>query len=197
MTLEDAIFKRRTTRGFLSDPIPKDIMEKVIKAGIAAPSSLNSQPWHFTVVTGDVRDELINIIKKFPAYLADIIALFPKEVVDAISEYMTEEQIADFAKNLGGAPAIIFVTIPKKTNRYARKVDLLASAGAIQNIQLTAWSLGLGTVCLTSALWVESEIMAYLKMRDRELVTVMPIGYRAYEPDLTPRNYDAVTWIGF
>ncbi|MDI6716617.1 MAG: nitroreductase family protein [Actinomycetota bacterium] len=193
MLLDDAINSRRTVRSFLSKPVPKEIIEKVINAGIAAPSPLNSQPWHFIVVTGKERDELVKIIRKFPAYLADILALYPKELVPLISE----EKITEFAKDLGGAPVIIFVTMPKKTDKYAHKVDLIACSGAIQNMQLEAWSLGLGTVCLTSALWVESEIMAYLGIKDQELVTVMPIGYRALDPDPVPRNYDSVTWIGF
>lgn len=198
MELEETIFSRRTVRVFSPEPVPKEILERVVNAGIASPSPLNSQPWHFTVVTGKTRDDLVKIIRKFPAYLADVLALYPREaqqiedVQAKIKEYITE-----FAKNIGGAPAIILVTIPKKTNKYAHKIDLIATAAAIQNIQLTAWSLGLGTVCLTSALWIESEIMAYLGLKDLELVTVIPIGYRKLDPKPTLRKHDAVTWIGF
>ncbi|HZD58994.1 MAG TPA: nitroreductase family protein [Anaerolineae bacterium] len=192
MELKEAIFSRRTVRNFLPDPVPKEVLEKVIKAGIASPSPINSQPWHFTVVTGQARDDLVKIIRKFPAYLADILALYPKE-----AHYISEGAVTKFAKNLGGAPAIILVTIAKKANRYAYKSDLIATASAIQNMQLTAWSLGLGTVCLTSALWIESEIMAYLGLKDLELVTVIPIGYRSHDPDSVPRNHDVITWIGF
>lgn len=193
--LDDAIFSRRTVRSFLPKPVPQEILEKVIKAGFASPSPLNSQPWYFIVVTGKERDDLVKIIRKFPAYLADILALYPKEISESAS--LSEEYISSFAKNVGGAPVIIFPTIPKKTNRYAYKVDIIACASAIQNMQLTAWSLGLGTVCLTSALWVETEIMAYLGLKDRELVTVMPIGYRESDPKPTSRNNANVTWIGF
>ncbi len=195
ITLEDAIFSRRTVRSFLPEPVPQELLEKVIKAGFASPSPFNSQPWHFTVVTGKERDDLVKIVRKFPAYLADILALYPKEASEFDS--LSEEYISSFAKNLGGAPVIIFASIPKKTNKYARKVDIIACASAIQNMQLTAWSLGLGTVCLTSALWVETEIMAYLGLKDRELVTIMPIGYRESDPEPTSRNDANVTWLGF
>jgi len=192
MSLEDAIFSRRTVRNFLPDPVPKKVLEKVIMAGSAAPSPLNSQPWHFYVVAGEMRNKLIEKIRKFPAYLADILALYP----EVSSKHISEEHVSEFAKNLGGAPAIILVAVPKKTNKYAHKVDLIACAAAIQNIQLMAWSLGLGTVCLTSALWVESEIASFMGLRDMELVTVMPIGYRESDPEPKPRNANA-TWIGF
>ncbi len=193
MTIEDAIFSRRTVRNFKPDPVSRETLEKVVEAGIAAPSPLNSQPWGFVVVAGEVKDELVKIVRKFPAYLADILALYPKE----LSQSMDEKQIEDFAKNLGGAPAIIFVTVPKKTNKYAHKVDIIACAGAIQNMQLMAWSLGLGVVCLTSALWVESEIINYLGLKGRELVTVMPIGYRFSDPEPQPRDHLTTTWLGF
>jgi len=191
MSLEDAIASRRTVREFLPDPVPNEVLEKVIEAGSAAPSPLNSQPWHFYVVTGEMRDKLIEKIRKFPAYLADILALYPNE----FSKHISEEHISKFAKNLGGAPSIILVAVPKKTNKYAHKVDLIACAAAIQNMQLMAWSLGLGTVCLTSALWVESEIASFLGLKDLELVTVMPIGYRKSDPEPKPRSTN-VTWIG-
>lgn len=192
MYLEDAIFSRRTVRNFLPDPVPKEVLEKVIMAGSAAPSPLNSQPWHFYVVAGEMRDKLIEKIRKFPAYLADILALYP----EVSSKRISEEHVLQFAKNLGGAPAIILVTVPKKTNKYAHKVDLIACAAAIQNMQLMAWSLGLGTVCLTSALWVESEIASFMGLKDMELVTVIPIGYRGSDPEPKPRDANT-TWIGF
>ncbi|MCL6471291.1 MAG: nitroreductase family protein [Firmicutes bacterium] len=193
MALEEAIFSRRTVRKFLPDPVPRELLEKVVRAGIAAPSPLNSQPWHIIVVAGKQRDDVVKIIRKFPAYLADIMALYPKEM----SEHISMEHISNFAKNLGGAPAVIFITTPRKINKYAHKVDLISCAAVIQNIQLMAWSLGLGTVCLTSALWVETEIMAFLGLKDHELVTVMPIGYRESDPEPTARSDENVTWIGF
>jgi len=192
MELEEAIYSRRTVRNFLPDPVPKEVLEKVINAGVASPSPLNSQPWNFIVITGQARDELVKIIRKFPDYLADILALYPKQ-----AQYVSEERIKEFTKNLGGAPVVILVTIPKRASRLACKNDVIAAASAIQNMQLTAWSLGLGAVCMTSALWIESEILAYLDLKDEELVTVLPIGYRAFDPDPTPRNYGVAAWIGF
>ncbi|MDI6815679.1 MAG: nitroreductase family protein [Actinomycetota bacterium] len=191
LSLEEAIFTRRTVREFQPKSVPRDILEKVIEAGTAAPSPLNSQPWRFMVVAGEKRDELVKILRKFPAYLADILALYPKE-----AEYISEESITDFAKDLGRAPVVVIVYMGKRRSDYAHKIDLLACGAAIQNMQLTAWSLGLGSVCLTSTLWIESEIMVHLGLKDFELVTVLPMGYPVAEPAATPRNPDVTTWIG-
>lgn len=191
LSLEEAIFTRRTVREFQPKPVPRDILEKVIEAGATAPSALNSQPWRFMVVAGEKRDELVKILRKFPAYLADILALYPKE-----AEYISEESITDFAKDLGRAPVVVIVYMAKKRNDYAHRIDLLGCGAAIQNMQLTAWSLGLGSVCLTSTLWIESEIMVHLGLKDFELVTVLPMGYPVAEPTVIPRNPDVTTWIG-
>ena len=41
---------RRTVREFSSQPVPRDIIENVIRAASSAPSGANQQPWHFVAV---------------------------------------------------------------------------------------------------------------------------------------------------
>ncbi len=41
----------KTARAFSSDPIPQKDLTTIIKAGVNAPSALNLQPWHFSVIT--------------------------------------------------------------------------------------------------------------------------------------------------
>ncbi len=48
--VEEAIRKRRAIRRFKPDPIPDDILCRILEAGRLAPSSKNSQPWHFIVI---------------------------------------------------------------------------------------------------------------------------------------------------
>lgn len=40
-----------TTQAFLKDPIPDADIQRIVNAGINAPSAMNKQPWHFTVVS--------------------------------------------------------------------------------------------------------------------------------------------------
>ena len=44
------IFERRSIRNYLEKEVPRDMVETIIMAGMAAPSSDNEQPWHFIVV---------------------------------------------------------------------------------------------------------------------------------------------------
>lgn len=46
----DAIYKRRSIRQYLDKSIPEELIHKIIKAGMNAPSAGNEQPWHFLVV---------------------------------------------------------------------------------------------------------------------------------------------------
>jgi nitroreductase len=50
-TLE-AIFTRRSIRVYTDQPIPADIIEKLLRAAMQAPSAGNQQAWQFMVVTG-------------------------------------------------------------------------------------------------------------------------------------------------
>ena len=47
----EIIYKRRSIRKFTDKPISQDILEELLKAGMAGPSAMNAQPWEFVVVT--------------------------------------------------------------------------------------------------------------------------------------------------
>lgn len=51
MELWEAIITRRSIRKFKSTPIPSELIEKLLRAGMQAPSARNKQPWHFVIVT--------------------------------------------------------------------------------------------------------------------------------------------------
>ncbi|MDR0570520.1 MAG: nitroreductase family protein, partial [Clostridiales Family XIII bacterium] len=53
MNTIESIFSRSSVRKFLSRPIDTAIVEKIIEAGAAAPSSKNKQPWRFVAVVSD------------------------------------------------------------------------------------------------------------------------------------------------
>lgn len=65
MELWDAILTRRSIRKYKSDQIPDELLEKILRAGMQAPSARNKQPWHFVVV----RDrEMLNKISDVHPY---------------------------------------------------------------------------------------------------------------------------------
>ena len=53
MDYEQIAQDRRSIRGYKTDPIPREILEEIIHIAKHAPSSMNTQPWHFHVLTGE------------------------------------------------------------------------------------------------------------------------------------------------
>lgn len=50
MELLEGLLTRRSVRKYENKPIPKDVLEQIIKAGEFAPSAHNTQPWEFLVI---------------------------------------------------------------------------------------------------------------------------------------------------
>lgn len=50
MELEQAIYSRRSIRKYIDKPVEKEILEKIINAGMWAPSACNVQGWKFIVI---------------------------------------------------------------------------------------------------------------------------------------------------
>ena len=47
----DVIMTRTSIRAFTGEPVSKDMLETILKAGMAAPTGMNAQPWRFVVIT--------------------------------------------------------------------------------------------------------------------------------------------------
>ena len=55
---DDVVNGRRSIRGFKPDPVPRALIEEILALAMRSPSSLNTQPWNFTVVTGEPLDRI-------------------------------------------------------------------------------------------------------------------------------------------
>ncbi|KRO52616.1 MAG: nitroreductase [Acidimicrobiia bacterium BACL6 MAG-120322-bin79] len=53
MDYNDIVHERRSIRGYLRKPVPRELIEEIIDLAKRAPSSMNTQPWHFHVITGE------------------------------------------------------------------------------------------------------------------------------------------------
>ncbi len=58
MEFDQVIMGRRSIRGFKRDPVPKELIREVVTLATRAPSSMNTQPWYFHVVTGDALNKI-------------------------------------------------------------------------------------------------------------------------------------------
>ena len=58
MDFDDVMLGRRSIRGYTPDPVPRALIEEILTLAMRAPSSMNTQPYHFYVVTGDALDRI-------------------------------------------------------------------------------------------------------------------------------------------
>lgn len=55
---DEIVNGRRSIRGFTSEPVARELVEAILALAVRAPSSMNTQPWNFTVVTGEPLDRI-------------------------------------------------------------------------------------------------------------------------------------------
>jgi nitroreductase len=58
MTYDEVVLGRRSIRGYKPDPVPRALIEEILALAMRAPSSMNTQPWNFHVITGEPLDRI-------------------------------------------------------------------------------------------------------------------------------------------
>jgi F420 biosynthesis protein FbiB-like protein len=174
-TLE-AIATRRSNRRFKTDPIPQDVLEKILNAGVMAPSGKNRQPWRFVVVREDKRSEMI-------AQMRAGIARFKARGDNVGSAEGT-------ASVMEQAPVTVFVFNTEGKHPWLDRsiqeivwdmVNIQSVGAAIQNICLAARALGLGSLWIADVLYAYEELAAWLE-QDTQMVAAVSLGYPADNP---------------
>ena len=56
MKFDQVVLGRRSIRGYKTDPVPKSLIKEILALAMRSPSSMNTQPWNFTVVAGKTLD---------------------------------------------------------------------------------------------------------------------------------------------
>ncbi len=126
---------RRSVRQYRQEKIPREQIEKIIEAGVWAPSAMNRQPVKFFVLTDEKKIKLASDKIK-EARLKAGQSLWRAELPDPLF-YQT--------------PVIIFLCVSPPKNRY----NLADVAFACQNCLLQAREMGLGTVAVGQATMLE------------------------------------------
>jgi nitroreductase len=63
----EIINSRRSVRKFKKDPVAQKNIDEILEAAMNAPSAINTQPWHFIVLTGDILAQYFQINSNVPA----------------------------------------------------------------------------------------------------------------------------------
>lgn len=162
------IKSRRSIRKYIPGKLSKEIIEKLIDTGIYAPSSHNSQPWNFTIITSKkVIDELLDSIRKWYNSVLKIgVPLsFIKKVrraVEAMKKRVKTEKDLFFYN----APVIII--IHSRSGEF-HKQDCSCAA---QNMMLAARSLQIGSC------WIGFADVVFNRSRKIRKKLRIPVSHR-------------------
>jgi hypothetical protein len=193
---------RRSTRGFLPEPVAPAILEDIFTSATFAPSNCNTQPWQSHVASGAVRDRLSRIFmetigqSKFSLdypYDAKYEGVFRQRQLDvAILLYQAlgvtredqEGKRLAFLRNLEffDAPHVVFIFMPKWCGiREACDVGMYA-----QNLMLTMRSHGLAS-CPQTILGYDADSVRHELNIDAQMKLLFGISFGYEDPDL-PEN---------
>jgi len=148
----DIIYTRRSVRRFTGEPVGKDDLTAILRAGMSAPSAVNVQPWAFVAVTD-------------------------RHTLDELCRTLPYAKMLDKA----GA-AIIVCGIPDKDDTYAKDYWVMDCSLASGNILLAAHALGYGAVWTAAHVNQERvrSVRKILSIPDQIIpLNVIPIGVPA------------------
>ena len=171
--VDNVIMSRRSIRNYKQIPVSRDTMQVILKAGINAPNGQNRQSWEIRVV--DNPDTMSEIKAAMSAANPDV------------------PMAGDSFRN---APVMAFIAADTSYD-----FSLLDCGMLSENMVLSAWSMGVGSICLGSpvrfldgseSIRSNPEIR---KVMDKlgfsegyQLVLCVGFGYPLESPDATPRD---------
>lgn len=167
----DTIQTRRTVKEFRSDPIPEETLWRILDAVRWAPNHRLTEPWRLTIIGNESREALADALATQAASGQDLSAL-AKVKAEARRKIMT-------------SPVLLAVTCRLDGNPAQQVEDLAAVCAAIQNLQLAAWSEGIGSHWNTGKVTRLPETAALLGLSERseQLVGFLYLGYPAQVPE--------------
>lgn len=178
------LMNRRSVRSYRPDPVPKNVLERIMETVVFAPSARGAQPWHFSVVTN------AEILKRISGVNRDIALASGDERLKAGAE---DPNFSNFYN----APAVIFISAPEA------KHALADCANAAVYASLAAIALGLGSCYIASfrpAFESEHgpELKAVMQIPEgHQPLYAVAVGYTSgVEPKAAPRVQGSVSWIG-
>ncbi len=159
----DVLFTRRSVRRYQPQPVPRPIIERILKAAIWAPSAHNRQPWRFAVLQNDEKKRAL--AQAMGARLRHDLQ------ADGASPELIEKDVARSFARISGAPVLIVVCMTmvdmdaypdaaRQRNEWIMATQSTAMAG--QNLLLAARAEGLGACWMCAPLFCADVVAHHL-----------------------------------
>lgn len=174
--LFEALYSQRAIRSLRPDPVPEDMLRRIVEAGTKAPSGSNRQMWSFVVVTDPA------LIGRIAELVRDQFGHMYEQALARMQpgDEMPFPRLKPLVETFEKVPAVIFPCSvrpegsPKPTNPMAGA----SIYPAVQNMLLAARGLGIGSVLTTMGLAHEDKIKELLGVPDNvDLMATLPLGY--------------------
>jgi nitroreductase len=184
----DAITMRQSIGKVKPDPVPREIIEKLLSAAAQAPNHYKVRPWRFVVLIESARDRLGEVMAK------SFIEKYPDLSPDAQAKALEKER----SKPLR-SPLLIAVGVDKPAESKVIEIEnLCAVAAACQNLLLAAHDLGLAAKWRTGEPAFDPKVKEFLGFEpDQHLIAFLYIGYPEdqVEPVIRPSFDDRTSWM--
>lgn len=221
MNVIEALNSRRSIRGFKKDPVPREIIHKILEAAVRTPSGMNTQPWEFVVAGGkvldEIREECGRLFSERQIPTNDMLrkpfeGVYRQRQVDLAMEIFKiigitrEDKEARNKWMLRGfrffeSPCQIVICADKEMQYH---LDMLGIGAMCQSICLAALEFGLGTVIADQGIMYDQVWRKHANIPEsKRLIAGITIGYPddsfAVNKMITPREpVDKITtWLGF
>lgn len=169
----ETIMARRSIRKYKAEPVKRETMDMILKCGINAPNGLNKQSWEVRVLDNP------ETIQKLQDHMV------------AANPEMNPEMVRSCFR---GAPTLVLVANDSVYDFSPIDCGLLT-----ENIVLSAWSLGVGSVCLASPIRFicnSPEAMAMLGFSEGYTpIICVGLGYADETPEAKPRDMNKVKYL--
>jgi nitroreductase len=178
-----AILERRSIRRYKADAVERKDIELVLRAALYAPTGAGAEPWRFTVITDR------NVIGDFDARARAAMAESGIERIEALGK-------APQYRVFFGAPVVILICGEKVPRKPGRHLSALADcSAAIQNMQLAAVSLGLGSCWIGLVRYLFEKEPAFMAPDGYEPLFALTLGHPDGAPEQrAPRREGTVIW---
>ncbi|MBO5933002.1 MAG: nitroreductase family protein [Bacteroidaceae bacterium] len=167
------IMSRRSIRKYLAKPIDREVLNTIMECGINAPNAINRQAWEVRVIDNK------EAVAKF---------------YEALQQGNPQAQANAIEGSFRGAPVLVIIANDTTFNYSPLDCGIMC-----ENIMLSAWSMGVGSVCLGSPVgYIKNSPQAMQMLgfsENYEPLICIGLGYPDETPAAKPRDMGKVKFI--
>jgi nitroreductase len=161
MDVIHAIETRRSIGRVKQDPVPRDLIERILESAVHAPNHRITEPWRFHVFTGKGRGELARVRAEIARLQAE---------AEGEDEELAAGRISRERKKAFRAPVVVAVICESGRDEVETLENYAACAAAVQNMLLTAHALGLGAMWRTGPVAYHDHMREFLDLEEGDKV---------------------------